>query len=95
MEFLKKITIFGVLAFIILLSACGSLEEDGIYYSKQNTMVCAFSLQQDTSVLSNLDSIFFTIDLDRSVIYNADSLPKGTNVSAIAINATFMNPANV
>ena len=95
MEFLKKITIFGVLAFIILLSACGKLEEDGIYYSKQNTMVCAFSLQQDTSVLSNLDSIFFTIDLDRSVIYNADSLPKGTNISAIAIRATFMNPANV
>ena len=95
MEFHKKITIFGVLISIILLSACGSLEEDGLYYSKQNTMVCAFSLQKDTSVLSNLDSIFFTIDLDRSLIYNADSLPKGTDVSSIAIKATFMNPANV
>ena len=95
MEFLKKITIFGVLAIIILLSACGRLDEDGLYYSKQNTMVCAFSLQKDTSVLSNLDSIFFTIDLDRSLIYNADSLPKGTNVSAIAVKATFMDPANV
>ena len=95
MELLKKITIFGVLSLIILLSACGSLDEDGIYYSKQNTMVCAFSLQKDTSVLSNLDSIFFTIDLDRSLIYNADSLPKGTDVSAIAVKATFMNPANV
>ena len=95
MEFLKKITIFGVLAIIILLSSCGRLDEDGLYYSKQNTMVCAFSLQKDTSVLSNLDSIFFTIDLDRSLIYNADSLPKGTNVSAIAVKATFMDPANV
>ena len=95
MEFLKKRLIFGVLTLIILLSSCASLEEDGIYYSKQNTMVCAFSLQRDTSVLSNLDSIFFTIDLDRSLIYNADSLPKGTNVSAIAVKATFMNPANV
>ena len=95
MELLKKITIFGVLALLILLSACGKLEEDGLYYSKQNTMVCAFSLQQDTLVLSNLDSIFFTIDLDRSLIYNADSLPKGTDISSIAIKATFMNPANV
>lgn len=95
MEFIKKITIFGVLTLIILLASCGRLDEDGIYYSKQNTMVCAFSLQKDTSVLSNLDSIFFTIDLDRSVIYNADSLPKGTDISAIAVKATFMNPANV
>ena len=95
MKFLKKITILAVVSVIVLLSSCGSLEEDGIYYSKQNTMICAFSLQKDTSVLSNLDSIFFTIDLDRSLIYNADSLPKGTDISKIAVKATFMNPANV
>ena len=95
MELLKKIIIFGVLALVMLLVACGKLDEDGLYYSKQNTMVCTFSLQQDTTVLSNLDSIFFTIDLDRSLIYNADSLPKGTDISSIAIKATFMNPANV
>lgn len=95
MKFLKKITILAVVSVIVLLSSCGNLEEDGIYYSKQNTMICAFSLQKDTSVLSNLDSIFFTIDLDRSLIYNADSLPKGTDISKIAVKATFMNPANV
>lgn len=95
MKFIEKIKILVVLVIIILSSSCGRLDEDGIYYSKQNTMVCAFSLQRDTSILSNLDSIFFTIDLDRSLIYNADSLPKGTDVSAIAVKATFMNPANV
>lgn len=95
MEFLQKIKIFVVLSIVILISSCAGLDEDGIYYSKQNTMVCAFSLQKDTSVLSNLDSIFFTIDLDRSLIYNADSLPKGTDISKIAVKAVFMNPANV
>ncbi|MBP3354198.1 MAG: hypothetical protein J6L02_06060 [Bacteroidales bacterium] len=95
MKFINKLFLIGAIFIVLLASACGDLDEDGLYYSKQNTMVCTFSLQKNTEVLSNLDSIFFTIDLDKSLIYNADSLPKGTDVSAIAIVATFMNPANV
>lgn len=95
MNFLKNNIAFALITMLVIISSCKNLDDEGLYYSKQNTMVCSFSLQRDTSVLSNLDSIFFTIDLEKSLIYNADSLPKGTDISGIAVKAVFMNPANV
>ena len=54
-----------------------------------NTAVTAFNLNANDEVLENLDSVFFSIDLKNRVIYNADSLPKGTNVSGLTITASF------
>lgn len=45
------------------------------------------------SVLAHLDTIFFTIDLNKGQIYNADSLPVGTDVSALIANISFDNVA--
>ena len=58
--------------------------DDSYSYSSstQTTLVTGFALQADAKVLSNLDSVHFTVDFDRGLIYNADSLPKGTDISA-------------
>lgn len=50
-----------------------------------NVAVTSFKLAKDTSVLVNLDSIFFTINLNDSEVFNADSLPKGTNVRKMVV----------
>lgn len=66
-----------------------SEEEIAVTYS--TVAVKGFSLSPDTKVLSHLDSVFFSIDIDHGVIYNADSLPKGTNVSRVIPVITFAN----
>ena len=50
-----------------------------------------FHLKKQDKVLENLDSVFFSIDLNSGVIFNADSLPKGTNVSKLVTSITFAN----
>lgn len=51
------------------------------YVEPSDMAVTGFSLKADTRVLNGLDSVFFSIDLERGIIYNADSLPKGTRVT--------------
>ncbi len=53
--------------------------------SYSNTAVTSFSLQKDDSVAANLDSVFFSIDLVGSRIFNADSLPVGTDISKLLV----------
>lgn len=50
-----------------------------------NTIVSSFKLGRNEKILTNLDSVFFSIDLEKAEIYNADSLPKGTDVRKITI----------
>lgn len=45
-----------------------------------STAISSFSLKADAKVLANLDSVFFTIDLQGQRIFNADSMPMGTDV---------------
>ncbi len=72
--------------------ACNSSnsDDDEIVYdtSGSTTMVNAFSLGSNDKVLYNLDSVFFTIDQERALIYNADSLPVGTNVTKLTVSLT-------
>ena len=51
-----------------------------------NCAVTSFSLLKDDSVLTSLDSVFFSIDLINARIYNADSLPVGTKTSKLLVN---------
>lgn len=60
-----------------------------------NVMVRSFSLAKNDSVLSYLDSVYFTIDLEKAVIFNANPLPKGTDISALIANITFSDPSSV
>lgn len=54
-----------------------------------NTAVTAFNINADENVLANLDSVYFSIDLINRVIYNADSLPKGTKITGLTVTASF------
>ena len=63
-------------------SACNSSDEV-TEYIPSNAAVRSFSLTADSKVLPHLDSVFFSIDLFTGDIFNADSLPFGTNTSAL------------
>lgn len=45
--------------------------------------VASFSLSKNDEVIENLDTVFFSIDLNTAQIYNADSLPYGTVVDKL------------
>lgn len=62
--------------------------DDYSIYSSATTLVSEFELMANTNIYAHLDSVHFTIDQDRGLIYNADSLPKGTNVSALCVDVT-------
>lgn len=75
---------------IVSLSACNSSDEetDDVSYtdSATSTLVTSFSLKPNYKLLSNLDSVFFSIDQVKGEIFNADSLPWGTDVRKLTIN---------
>lgn len=83
---LKKIAIYILIAtFALSFVACNEDSEDSVEKTS-NVMVTSFSLAENNDVLVNLDSVFFTIDLVNAKIFNADSLPYGTNVSSLVVN---------
>lgn len=74
--------------------SCNTTDDEDISYTvSESVRVSAFSLATNDSVLAHLDTVFFTIDLIGGQIYNADSLPVGTDVSALIANISFDNVA--
>lgn len=70
-----------------IVSGCNSDETWGTDpQDLSGTAVTGFSLKADASVLNNLDSVYFSIDLVGCKIYNASPLPYGTQVDAIAVS---------
>ena len=58
-----------------------------------NVSLTAFSLEQNSKVAANLDSLFFTVDLNKGRVFNADSLPVGTTqLLSINLSAWRLNP---
>lgn len=83
---LKRIVIYILTAaFASSFVACNK-DSDEPVSSSSNVMVSSFSLAENDEILKNLDSVFFTIDLVDAKIYNADSLPYGTDVSRLIVN---------
>lgn len=95
MKGISKCLLFSILGVFLFCAGCGNKDNEYYYTSYNNTMVKSFSLVSDEDILPNLDKIFFTIDLDKALIYNADSLPYGTDISGLAIKATFNNASSV
>ncbi len=88
----QKIYFFLCIAALVLsVISCNSDDDVDDYVAYQSVRVKSFSLEKNDSVLANLDTVFFTIDLTKGLIYNADSLPVGTDVSALIANMTFDN----
>lgn len=91
---LKKSTLLIPGALLLLGSATScnekSKETDEIAVTVSTVAIKSFTLKENSKVLSNLDSVFFSIDLNNGVIFNADSLPLGTDISKLIPVITFM-----
>lgn len=100
----NKTLLYGVLAVmsallsLTTLNSCNKDDDDDTVEtystSTQTTLIKAFGLQDDSEVLASLDSVYFTIDYDNGLIYNADSLPVGTDISALKVRIDFFNTVN-
>lgn len=92
----KKI-IYPIIATILALGvfSCNSDSETSGVYSVSNVAITAFSLTDNDDVLPGLDSVYFSIDLKTAQIYNADSLPKGTDISRMVVNISTSNASAV
>lgn len=75
---------------IVLAAFSVGCNSDSESYSIQgdfgNCTVTSFNLKKNDSVLAHLDSVYFSIDIVNGEIFNADSLPKGTDVSRLLLN---------
>lgn len=63
--------------------ACNSNTETVSATLASSTAVGSFRLANNDSVLAHLDSVFFSIDLVKGTVFNADSLPYGTKVNKL------------
>lgn len=72
-----------------------SSDDDSFVDLTASTMVTNFQLEANRKILANLDSVFFSIDLANRSIYNADSLPYGTDVSRMVVTVKVPNSARL
>lgn len=96
----KKYLIYFIAAFMLtsIAVSCNSSSDtsgSSSYVASSDVSITAFNLQSNSKVLSNLDSVFFSIDLERGLIYNADSLPVGTDVSRLLVNLEYNSAFSV
>lgn len=95
----KKFLIYFIAAFLLTSVAvsCNSSSDTSAdsYVPASDVSIRSFNLQSNSKVLNNLDSVFFTIDLDRGLIYNADSLPLGTDVSRLLVSMEYSSAYSV
>lgn len=68
-----------------VVGSCNSDSDNGVVSSSSESIVVvsSFSLAENDEVLTGLDSVFFSIDLEGARVFNADSLPYGTDVSSL------------
>jgi len=77
-----------ILSFAALVAAsafvgCNGDATDYTEDSGSNVAVYSFNIQEDDKILKDIDTVFFSIDLENARIFNADSLPYGTRVNAL------------
>ena len=81
------------------LTSCNKTEEEEQAYAgtitSTSTMVTGFSIKANTKVMKNLNKVFFSIDQVKGEIYNADSLPWGTDVRKLVANITTKGESEV
>ncbi len=79
----------------LLITSCNTKDEPKTVTQTASNInavaVTAFSLQDDSDIMEGLDSVFFSIDTRNGIIFNADSLPKGTDITKLKPSVTFYN----
>lgn len=87
------------LAGLATLSACKSSDEDNTEYAanelSSSTLVTGFTIKPNSKVMAHLDSVFFSIDQVKGRIFNADSLPWGTDVRKLVVNVSVQASSSV
>lgn len=74
----------------VAMSSCNSKESDEPSYEPaESVAVKNFSIAPNARVMADLDSVYFSIDLARGIIFNADSLPKGTAIDKLVPVITY------
>lgn len=88
---MKKLTSICLAAFLTAAAFTGCNSD---YEPETVTSTCvairSFALTKDDSVMANLDTVFFSINLEEGKIFNADSLPFGTKVNKLVPRITFL-----
>lgn len=80
----------AILLSAVISAGCNSEKDsEPDYESAISVAVTKFSLSPNARVMTNLDSVYFSIDLERGIIFNADSLPMGTNISKLVPVITY------
>lgn len=94
---MKKFTVISLstIAAALTFIACNSSSESYEYELSSSVAVQSFKLSRDDSVLKNLDTVFFSIDLADRRIFNADSLPYGTKINKLVPRITMSTSATV
>lgn len=86
----KRFSIYPLVALLLTAFMAGCNDNDSSSFVTEgdfnNCTVSSFSINKNEKVLASLDSVFFSIDLVNARIFNADSLPKGTDVRKLVIN---------
>ncbi|MDE6120799.1 MAG: hypothetical protein K2F63_03320, partial [Muribaculaceae bacterium] len=83
---MKKFTVISLTGLALALSivGCNSSSSSSLEFeNSSNVAISSFKLCKDDSILANLDTVFFSIDLDKGHIFNADSLPYGTKTDKL------------
>ena len=71
------------------LTSCNEKTRD-TFLNPENLAVTSFSLKADSDN-PGLDSVYFSIDLKNGIIFNADSLRKGTAINKVVPSISFSN----
>lgn len=82
---MKKFTVISMAALTAAMTfvGCNSNTYEPGEETASSVAISSFSLSKDTKVLANLDTVFFSIDLNKAQIFNADSLPYGTPINKL------------
>lgn len=80
---IKKLIPVLAIASTLSFAACNESDDPYEYQLSSSVIVSEFSLSSDKDVLDSLENVFFSIDLVNAKIFNADSLPYGTNISRL------------
>lgn len=88
---ISKFIISGLLLGGFLTTACNKDEDNSTETSladvgSSSTIVTSFSIKPNYKLLVGLDSVFFSIDQVQARIFNADSLPEGTDVRKLVVS---------
>lgn len=78
----------SLVAISALLTSCNEKNDSEMFVDPVNLAVTSFSLKSNIGA-QELDTVFFSIDLNRGLIFNADSLLKGTDISKVVASIKF------